>query len=245
MRSFIFYTKHRISFLSILPLAFFTLFCVAPVFSLPEHPFNLQLSLGTSANLYGDENINSYRTQYFSSDTSRFVLNGEVGTGFFLDEYISLNFGGIVSFDWFKHAFYADDGSGRVITDSMFPLDYDIFFGVRIFPFLLGFAPITDPTPAPAPPKIIPPTAALPMICPTLYSFSSSSGKRESSSGETGWEAPETRNNEREELPEEEDESTDKEEGAAEDEGSEDIKVGAVKDEGSEEIGRASCRERV
>ena len=140
MRSFIFYTKHRISFLSILPLAFFTLFCVAPVFSLPEHPFNLQLSLGTSANLYGDENINSYRTQYFSSDTSRFVLNGEVGTGFFLDEYISLNFGGIVSFDWFKHAFYADDGSGRVITDSMFPLDYDIFFGVRIFPFLLGFS---------------------------------------------------------------------------------------------------------
>ena len=128
-------------------LIFCTLFfCMSsPVFALPEHPFNLQMSLGTAANFYGDEAVNTYRSNYFASDSSRFILDGEIGVGFFLDEYICLTAGSILSFDWFKHVYYdtasgtTDSGTTSVVKNSMFLLDYDIFFGVRVYPFLLGF----------------------------------------------------------------------------------------------------------
>ena len=115
--------------------------CIAiPLFAIPEHPVNLQMSLGTAMKFYGDENVRQYRAETFGPGSTRFILNSEIGGGFFLDEYISLNLGGIVSFDWFEHDYYLQDGSGKVIKDSMFLLNYDIYFGVRVFPFLLGFS---------------------------------------------------------------------------------------------------------
>ena len=114
--------------------------CISPIFSLPEHPFNLQMSLGTAVKFYGDENVVQYREEYFSSDSSRFILNTEVATSFFIDDYVSLDLGGIISFDLFKHDYYTGDGRGSIIKDSMFLLDYDIFFGVRVYPLMVGFS---------------------------------------------------------------------------------------------------------
>ena len=97
-------------------------------FALPENPFALNFSLGTSAIVYGDENIKLEKENYFSQDFSRFILNSEASFQLFLDEYISLNFGGIAGFDWFKNS-----------KANMFLLKYDIFSGIRIFPTGKGF----------------------------------------------------------------------------------------------------------
>ncbi|MCR5699741.1 MAG: hypothetical protein K6G52_08885 [Treponemataceae bacterium] len=102
-------------------------------FSMQEHPFTLQLSLGTSAIFYGDQSVKEQRETNFPSSSSRFVMNGEVGTSFFLDEYIALDLGSILGFDWFK---YAPSGTYK---NSMFLLSYDFFLGCRIYPLLEGF----------------------------------------------------------------------------------------------------------
>lgn len=108
----------------ILILLFSNLVC----FALPENPFALNFSLGTSAIVYGDENIKLEKENYFSQDFSRFILNSEASFQLFLDEYISLNFGGIAGFDWFKNS-----------KANMFLLKYDIFSGIRIYPNAKGF----------------------------------------------------------------------------------------------------------
>ena len=97
-------------------------------FALPENPLALNFSLGTSAIVYGDENIKLEKDNYFLEDYSRFVLNSEVSLQFFLDEYVAFNFGGIVGFDLFKNE-----------NANMFVLKYDIFSGIRIYPTGKGF----------------------------------------------------------------------------------------------------------
>ncbi len=97
-------------------------------FALPENPLSLNFSLGTSAIVYGDEQTKEYKTTLFEENATRFILNSEVSVQLFLDEYISLNLGGIAGFDWFKNS-----------STNMFLLKYDIFTGIRIFPTAKGF----------------------------------------------------------------------------------------------------------
>ena len=97
-------------------------------FALPEKPVALNFSLGTSAIVYGDENIKLEKENYFTQDFSRFILNSEASFQLFLDEYISLNLGGIVGFDLFKNE-----------NANMFVLKYDVFSGIRIYPNAKGF----------------------------------------------------------------------------------------------------------
>ena len=113
--------KHLFIFLILL---FSNLVC----FALPENPLALNFSLGTSAIVYGDENIKLERDNYFLEDYSRFVINIEASFQFFLDEYVAFNFGGIASVDLFKNE-----------KANMFLLKYDIFSGIRIFPTGKGF----------------------------------------------------------------------------------------------------------
>ena len=105
--------KHLFIFLILL---FSNLVC----FALPENPLALNFSLGTSAIVYGDENIKLERDNYFLEDYSRFVINTEASFQFFLDEYVAFNFGGIASVDLFKNE-----------KANMFLLKYDIFSGIR------------------------------------------------------------------------------------------------------------------
>ena len=107
---------------------FILIFSNLVCFALPENPLALNFSLGTSAIVYGDENIKLEKDNYFLEDYSRFVLNSEVSLQFFLDEYISLNLGGIVGFDLFKNE-----------NANMFVLKYDVFSGIRIYPNAKGF----------------------------------------------------------------------------------------------------------
>ena len=108
----------------VLILLFSNLVC----FALPENPLALNFSLGTSAIVYGDENIKLERDNYFLEDYSRFVINSEASFQFFFDEFVAFNFGGIVSVDLFKNE-----------KANMFLLKYDIFSGIRIFPTGKGF----------------------------------------------------------------------------------------------------------
>jgi hypothetical protein len=107
---------------------FILIFTNLVCFALPENPLALNFSLGTSAIVYGDENIKLEKDNYFLEDYSRFVLNSEVSLQFFLDEYVAFNFGGIVGFDLFKNE-----------NANMFVLKYDIFSGIRIYPNAKGF----------------------------------------------------------------------------------------------------------
>lgn len=107
---------------------FILIFSNLVCFALPENPLALNFSLGTSAIVYGDENIKLEKDNYFLEDYSRFVLNSEVSLQFFLDEYVAFNFGGIVGFDLFKNE-----------NANMFVLKYDIFSGIRIYPTGKGF----------------------------------------------------------------------------------------------------------
>lgn len=107
---------------------FILIFTNLVCFALPENPLALNFSLGTSAIVYGDENIKLEKDNYFLEDYSRFVLNSEVSLQFFLDEYVAFNFGGIVGFDLFKNE-----------NANMFVLKYDIFSGIRIYPTGKGF----------------------------------------------------------------------------------------------------------
>lgn len=107
---------------------FILIFTNLVCFALPEKPVALNLSLGTSAVVYGDENIKLEKENYFTQDFSRFILNSEASLQFFLDEYISLNLGGIVGFDLFKNE-----------NANMFVLKYDVFSGIRIYPNAKGF----------------------------------------------------------------------------------------------------------
>lgn len=96
-------------------------------FALPEKPLALSVSLGTSAVAYGDEQIKEYKSVLFEQDSTRFVLNSEVSGMLFLDDYVAINLGGIAGFDWMKNT-----------QADMFLVKYDIFAGLRIFPFLHG-----------------------------------------------------------------------------------------------------------
>lgn len=107
---------------------FILIFTNLVCFALPENPLALNFSLGTSAIVYGDENIKLEKDNYFLEDYSRFVLNSEVSLQFFLDEYVAFNFGGIAGFDLFKNE-----------NANMFVLKYDIFSGIRIYPTGKGF----------------------------------------------------------------------------------------------------------
>ena len=107
---------------------FILIFSNLVCFALPENPLALNFSLGTSAIVYGDENIKLEKDNYFLEDYSRFVLNSEVSLQFFLDEYVAFNFGGIAGFDLFKNE-----------NANMFVLKYDIFSGIRIYPTGKGF----------------------------------------------------------------------------------------------------------
>jgi hypothetical protein len=107
---------------------FILIFTNLVCFALPENPLAFNFSLGTSAIVYGDENIKLEKDNYFLEDYSRFVLNSEVSLQFFLDEYVAFNFGGIVGFDLFKNE-----------NANMFVLKYDIFSGIRIYPTGKGF----------------------------------------------------------------------------------------------------------
>ena len=97
-------------------------------FALPENPVALNFSLGTSAVVYGDKNINLEKENYFLENYSRFIVNSEASFQLFLDEYIAFNFGGIAGFDMFKNE-----------KSEMFVLKYDIFSGIRIYPTGKGF----------------------------------------------------------------------------------------------------------
>ena len=97
-------------------------------FALSEKPFALSLALGTSSVAYGDEQIKEYKPVLFEEDSTRFLLNSEVSAMLFLDDYVAINLGGIIGFDWFKNT-YA----------NMFLLKYDFFVGLRVYPFLNGF----------------------------------------------------------------------------------------------------------
>ena len=96
-------------------------------FALPEKTLALSVSLGTSAVAYGDEQIKEYKSVLFEQDSTRFVLNSEVSGMLFLDDYVAINLGGIAGFDWMKNT-----------QADMFLVKYDIFAGLRIYPFLHG-----------------------------------------------------------------------------------------------------------
>lgn len=104
------------------------LFSTSFISALSSKPFALNIALGSSAIVYGDEQIKEYKSVLFAENTSRFILNTEVSTHLFLDDYISLNIGSILGFDWFKNT-----------NANLFLLKYDIFAGIRIYPFLNGF----------------------------------------------------------------------------------------------------------
>lgn len=106
----------------------FFVLLTSSLFSLPKDPFCLNLCLGTSAIAYGDEKVKEYKSLIFLDKSTRFVLNSEISVNLFLDEYVAINLGGLVGFDWFKKD-----------TSSMFLLKYDIFSGIRVFPFKKGF----------------------------------------------------------------------------------------------------------
>ena len=97
-------------------------------FALSEKPFALSLALGTSSVAYGDEQIKEYKPVLFEEDSTRFLLNSEVSAMLFLDDYVAINLGGIIGFDWFKNT-----------NANMFLLKYDFFVGLRVYPFLNGF----------------------------------------------------------------------------------------------------------
>ena len=65
----------------VLILIFSNLVC----FALPENPLALNFSLGTSAIVYGDENIKLEKENYFLENYSRFVINSEASFQFFFD----------------------------------------------------------------------------------------------------------------------------------------------------------------
>ncbi|MCR4790150.1 MAG: hypothetical protein K5839_03615, partial [Treponemataceae bacterium] len=106
----------------------FFLFLSLPSFSLVPHPIGIQMGLGTQATVYGDQTVISQRETNFPSESTRFVMNGEFSGFLFLDEYIALDLGTNLAFDWFKYS-----------ADSMFLLEYDVFFGARIYPVQAGF----------------------------------------------------------------------------------------------------------
>ena len=56
---------------------FILIFSNLVCFALPENPLALNFSLGTSAVVYGDENIKLEKDNYFLEDYSRFILNSE------------------------------------------------------------------------------------------------------------------------------------------------------------------------
>ena len=123
----------KTTFFKILVAVTFAFLFIPSTFAMQNHPFTLQLSLGTSAIFYGDQAVKLQRETNFPSESTRFGMQGEVGTSFFLDEYIAFDLGSILGFDWFK---YAQEGTYK---NSMFLLSYDFFLGCRIYPFLEGF----------------------------------------------------------------------------------------------------------
>ncbi len=98
------------------------------VFGFSSDPLAFSFSLGTSAFAYGDEQIKEYKALLFAEDSTRFVLNAEVSAMLFLDDYVAINLGGICGLDWMKNA-----------QANMYLIKYDIFAGLRVYPFLNGF----------------------------------------------------------------------------------------------------------
>ena len=107
-------------------LLIFQIFAL-PVFAI-EKPCVFQLALGSGANSYGATEITELKQNYFATDKVHIFANFETSFNFYLDEYFQFCLGAITSFDLFQKS-----------ANSLFMLDYDAFFGARIFPGLPAF----------------------------------------------------------------------------------------------------------
>lgn len=87
-----------------------------------------QLSLGTSAIIYGDEDFRTFNKSLLASDYKRFVFTVDVSGGIVLDDHVRLQLGSILNYDSF-------------ITKSFnsIYLDYNFYTGIRVYPALSGF----------------------------------------------------------------------------------------------------------
>ncbi|MGP1587922.1 MAG: hypothetical protein ACTTHG_06215 [Treponemataceae bacterium] len=93
------------------------------------HFFGLKMGMGTSIVFYEDTAIlNLTGTDFLRESSTRFILNSELEGVFFLNDYLSIDSGAMLWFDYFKNR-----------GNSMFLLNYDFFIGFRIYPMLKGF----------------------------------------------------------------------------------------------------------
>ena len=101
-----------------------------PLFAKPfsaDSPVRLHWSAGTSAVVYEDSNLSSFNHSLISDGFVRFVLSGDVGLSFILDDNLRFIAGAAFSYDsYVKNYSYASY------------LDYACFGGIRVYPGLAG-----------------------------------------------------------------------------------------------------------
>lgn len=90
--------------------------------------FFFHWALGTSAVVYGDEEVEKQTQAVIDENTGRFILSADIGLSIALDKRIRLITGAILTSDLtFNTSVHANR------------LDYAFFMGIRVFPNLAGF----------------------------------------------------------------------------------------------------------
>lgn len=86
-----------------------------------------QVSAGTSAVIYGEEDFRVFNRALLADDFKRFVFTIDAAGGLILDEHVRFSFGSLLNYDSFSlssyHAIY---------------FDYNFYTGIRIYPELKG-----------------------------------------------------------------------------------------------------------
>ncbi len=87
-----------------------------------------QVSLGTSAIVYGDKEFRAFNKTLLSDDFKRFVFTVDAAGGIVLDEHVRFAFGSLLNYDSFVQSRY-----------NAIYLDYNFYTGIRVYPELEGF----------------------------------------------------------------------------------------------------------
>jgi hypothetical protein len=87
-----------------------------------------QVSLGTSAVIYGDKDFRTFNRALLADDFKRFMFTVDASGGIVLDEHVRFSFGSMLNYDSFVQSRF-----------NAVYLDYNFYTGIRIYPELKGF----------------------------------------------------------------------------------------------------------
>ena len=125
-----FFSDNSIMNKKLISVCFFAV-VLFPLFAKPfsaDSPVRLHWSAGTSAVVYEDSSLSTFNSSLISDGFVRFVLSGDVGLSFILDNNLRFITGAAFCYDsYVKNYSYASY------------LDYAGFGGIRVYPGLAGF----------------------------------------------------------------------------------------------------------